>query len=1456
MDTFNNLSTPVKAGVALASGAGLMGMIALLTGGNTTVLLIVAMGIVLVGMLLVGYKFVLGWLRKRKAAPLERGILNNSAASPNSISEPARRARLDDLRRSFEGGVEKFRASGKNIYSLPWYVLVGEPGSGKTEAIRHCNVGFPPGLQDQLQGAGGTLNMNWWFTNHAIILDTAGRLMFEEVEPGATSEWKEFLGMLLRGRPNCPINGLMLVIPADSLIRDTADSIERKAGKIAQQLDSIQRQLGVRFPVFVVITKSDLINGFREFFDTLTDPQLQHQIMGWSNPSPLDQPFSPDLVERHLETVAASLAKRRQGLLIDPVNTEDPNARRVDQVDALYAFPESLLKIGPRLRRYLEMVFVAGEWSPKPLFLRGIYFTSSMREGSALDAELAEALKVPIESLPEGKVWERDRAYFLRDLFIQKVFKEKGLVTRASDTKKLQRHRKMAVMVTGFIGVFVLLGLTWFGARTLDKSIDDQKKYWSAASSEYLDSPDKWQIVDTKSTPAKYLGDAEIRAASGKIPRVKFHSDTYDMLQRRIDVPWIFKPLAAFSGDVNEKRSTAYRSMFETSVLRPLIEGARAKIRAEKPETWSDRATMALGQLIRIETYAAKSTPNKAEEARISIDPLARYVLEDADYNAFRQKHGAALQGSAEWLYTNQAGSGVWPPAGFTGGLPTVTTGVNTFVESWARQFEGRSARLKSVRALVESLDKFRRAETDVRENVTRNTADKFDQYTNFSGIWTDRFGIMKQAKLDADKNVESLEKDNGWPATTSLAAVFDAEVDRIVGESKTAYQALINHLPPDDKAKATPLAGVQGTLKDALLTKVPNLDTTARAGDLRKKTIPELDQFYLARGQDLDKKQSRRYAIHFQVYDRANQQMTPVAPPANLSFASIAGELKKVDSEMDARVVKDVEALPSGFTVDPETITKACATAIAVAEIAAKERRYKLIMTTLDSAPKLGSQVGPEIAKGAASREPIPYRKVPLTALNNEGKFRPEYHPDAASDYVSGWKAMGNQLAEAKTKPRSGVLNAQELSDAFEKTNKPIVDYLREYIGYWTNDLRDSLKVASFTSWKTIFTDDLRGGQWEGKALENVQDMDDKSQKAIEKIRPFLTPQLVQSINQPAPMTERESARLTERARLVVTRWRALGDDAEQARRAVLDIPQADFESTYIFPDDEKARLAERYVAQFTFKMLEALANEARKTASDSLAKLRQLGRFPLARPEKGVPSLTEEDVEKARILFSRIKMGDANVAGAVRPVAVAREAGGVDALLRMLRGLDLNREDAIFIERTGLVLKALPEKDKPLTCTISFLPADEQKNKAGRLNKKVPFEAYSYGELVQGKTARERQLGNIDKDIKPLGDAVCPGDPVRLRFSALPTPALNDRPYVWPPVDDKEYDASSPWTLLRLLHGDNVNRLDDGKTWHVEVPVDSTSSFWIELRFDTKLPGYFPKSTEWPEKQAPAIR
>ncbi len=518
---------------------------------------------------------------------MESDIVAQSAAAPQGISAASRRAALDDLRRNFEEGIAKFRAAGKDLYSVPWYVVVGEPGSGKTEAVRHSCIGFPPGLHDPLQGAGGTINMNWWFTSQGVILDTAGRLMFEEVPPGTTSEWQEFLKLLKTYRYNCPINGLLLVIPADTLITDTANEIKRKANRIAEQLHQIQRVLEVRFPVFVIVTKCDLLNGFREFFEDVTDPDLQQQMLGWSNPAPLDEPFDPEKVSDHLEAVCDRLRRRRLALLIDPVHTENPNGRRLDQVDALYALPQSIARLAPRLRHYLDHVFAGGEWTGKPLFLRGIYFTSSMREGNPLDEELAEALGVPVTSLPEVREWEKEKSYFLRDLFLKKVFKERGLVTRAAHAGRLRRRRKAAVLAAGFASVAALAVFTWFGAVSLRRSIGIHRDYWVAAARDHnwREAPDGgqyWRPIVApgfKGSPDfVYVGESPVEVGRGTVPLVEFHRNLVELSARDIRVPWVFL-LARIGADLQAGRRQALRVVVERGILRPLLDAARAKLR-------------------------------------------------------------------------------------------------------------------------------------------------------------------------------------------------------------------------------------------------------------------------------------------------------------------------------------------------------------------------------------------------------------------------------------------------------------------------------------------------------------------------------------------------------------------------------------------------------------------------------------------------------------------------------------------------------------------------------------------------------------------------------------------------------------------------------------------------------------------------------------------------------------
>ncbi|MHC4286045.1 MAG: type VI secretion protein IcmF/TssM N-terminal domain-containing protein, partial [Planctomycetota bacterium] len=650
---------------------------------------------------------------------------------------------------------------------------MGEPGSGKTEAIRHCNVGFPPGLQDEFQGTGGTINMNWWFTDHAVILDTAGRLMFEEVETGGSKEWKEFLNLMKKYRPRCPINGVLLVIPADSLIRDTADQIEQKASKIARQFDVIQRTLDVRFPVFVVVTKSDLINGFRDFFDSLQDPQLQHQMLGWSNPAPLDEPYNPDFVDQHLKTIRGRLFRRRLALLHEAMS-EEPGVEKVRTADTLYAFPQSLAKIAPRMARYLELIFSVGsQWSCKPLFFRGIYFTSSMREGSALDEDLAESLGVPVDSLPDGRVWERDRAYFLRDLFVKKIFREQGLVTYATNAKSLHRRRKTAVLVSAAVSVILLLFFTFYAAGKFSKSIGEMQEYFGGLARLMEASPREAQnqlqvIKKVDEEGYRYIGRNPIPGMPGEIKRSNVSARLADAVVRweKKGIPWIFKLASKFAKRVTpDKLKDAQGVVYEVGVLQPFIQVSRNLMDTQENIEWmyQNPETQVLRQLIQLK---ANKPLNDAGgySAQTFLDPFFEYVFsydeeieEEEDFKKRLKVYNedkAELHRPLEIIYGE-----AWPPS-FLKAEPNVletAIKVDLYNAFWNAQSE-QVAQVENIKKLTNWLERF-----DDAEGRIIALKDSFDKEVDslvgleqqaraaFVSDWNGRYDELSKAKKSID---------------------------------------------------------------------------------------------------------------------------------------------------------------------------------------------------------------------------------------------------------------------------------------------------------------------------------------------------------------------------------------------------------------------------------------------------------------------------------------------------------------------------------------------------------------------------------------------------------------------------------------------------------------------------------------------------------------------------------
>src|SRR5690606_32417994 len=115
---------------------------------------------------------------------------------------------------------------------------------------RRSGIRWP--LGGEQQGIGGTIHCDWWFANDAIILDTAGRFAVHEEGSPVEPVWKSFLAQLSKARPRKPIDGVVLAIPADSLIigpnddRDAKLDAARSLGaRLHAKLDELQRTLNV-----------------------------------------------------------------------------------------------------------------------------------------------------------------------------------------------------------------------------------------------------------------------------------------------------------------------------------------------------------------------------------------------------------------------------------------------------------------------------------------------------------------------------------------------------------------------------------------------------------------------------------------------------------------------------------------------------------------------------------------------------------------------------------------------------------------------------------------------------------------------------------------------------------------------------------------------------------------------------------------------------------------------------------------------------------------------------------------------------------------------------------------------------------------------------------------------------------------------------------------------------------
>lgn len=406
-----------------------------------------------IGLLLVLW---IGWIQLKRWRAARAGEQLAAAATASDANQPGA-AEATQVRARFEealAALKRSRRGSRGLYDLPWYVVIGPPGAGKTTAIASSGLNFPLSKQfgkEALRGVGGTRNCDWWFTDEAVLLDTAGRYTTQDADArNDQAGWMEFLASLRRYRPRRPINGVIVALSASDLLAFTEDERRRHVEAVRRRIEELTRELSISLPVYFVLTKLDLLAGFTEFFDDLGH---EGRAQVWGLTFPLEASRNATAHEQVREGFRRLLER-----LSDRSILRLESERDVQRRAAIAAFPAQLAALEPALRSFVSQTFGTAYAGDAAIQLRGVYLTSATQEGTPIDrliGAMARAFGLSVRGavIPPSQ----GRAYFLQRLLREVMFAESGL---AGVNKRVEwRNAFLNALAIAAACVIVVAGL-------------------------------------------------------------------------------------------------------------------------------------------------------------------------------------------------------------------------------------------------------------------------------------------------------------------------------------------------------------------------------------------------------------------------------------------------------------------------------------------------------------------------------------------------------------------------------------------------------------------------------------------------------------------------------------------------------------------------------------------------------------------------------------------------------------------------------------------------------------------------------------------------------------------------------------------------------------------------------------------------------------------------------------
>lgn len=534
-------------------------------------------------------------------------------AGPDPAVDAAQSAEeLQVLRERFTQAMavlKKAKLSGQGgearLYELPWYIIIGPPGSGKTTALANSELRFP--LADQfgaaaVKGVGGTRNCDWWFTNEAVLLDTAGRYAIQDSHQAAdAAAWNGFLDLLRKYRRRRPINGVIVTISLSDLMQQTEYERDLNAQAIRRRVQELTEKFGISFPIYLMLSKCDLVAGFIECFDDLGRDE---RAQVWGTTFPLEASAGAEsLADTFGPAFDGLMARLNQRILWRLHQERDVNRRNL-----ILGFPHRMASLKPILTDFIAKVFQPSRYENRAL-LRGVYFTSGTQEGTPID-RLMGSLSRAFGVDPQAAVTYGGpgKSFFLTRLFSEVIFPEAEI----TGTSRAAERRSNIIAYAAYAAAIVVtvgaaLGFA-IGFTRNDSSI------------EALD-----QRIDafTRESAAVARTDLDI---SRKLPALAALRQVSDVFADRADHLPLVSDMGLYVGaGLGEEADAAYGRVVEQALLPHIMRSLEDRMRD---------GSRGVGPVYNALTvYLSLADPAKMDRARLR-DWMRRFWSERYSRNA------------------------------------------------------------------------------------------------------------------------------------------------------------------------------------------------------------------------------------------------------------------------------------------------------------------------------------------------------------------------------------------------------------------------------------------------------------------------------------------------------------------------------------------------------------------------------------------------------------------------------------------------------------------------------------------------------------------------------------------------------------------------------------------------------------------------------------------------------